>query len=115
MNAARSRSIALEKLIELRSITLEHILKISTMPNHPAANHWQKEINSYQTRLRRYNKSKSSKPNYSKNILWEYLWTDQIDELPMAFVEEYEVTKLQLDINDVKARLTSFIDGICES
>ena len=112
MNAARIRSVAIEKLMELRSIILEHMLKISVLPSHEACNHWQKEINSYQKRLRRYHKGKGSKPNYTQAMLWEYIWEDQIDELPMGFVEEYEIKHVQLDLRDIKTRVQNFIDGI---
>ena len=112
MNAARAHNVALEKLTGLRSIILEHILKIVVMPHHEAVNHWQKEINSYQTRLCRYHKGKGSKPNYSRELLWEYIWEDQIDELPMGFVEEYEIKNVQLNLDEVKSRINNFIDGI---
>jgi len=114
MNAARNRNVALEKLLELRSIILEHIIKISVMPTHEAAKHWQKEVNAYQIRLSRYHKGKGTKPNFTESLLWEYIWTDQLDELPMGFVEEYDLKKIELDVDDVKSRLKNFIDRIIQ-
>ena len=112
MNAARNRNVALEKLSELRSIILEHIIKTSVMADHEAVHHWQKEIHSFKTRLLRYHKGKGTKPNYTRELLWEYLWEDQIDELPMGFVEEYGMKNVRLDILDIKTKLHAFIDEI---
>ncbi|MBI2602776.1 MAG: hypothetical protein HYW48_06960 [Deltaproteobacteria bacterium] len=115
MNAARARNVALEKLTELRSIILEHIIKASALSDHQAVSHWQKEIHSYQTRLHRYHKGKGVKPNYTKDLLWEYLWEDQVDELPLGFIEEYGLKDLKLDVEDIKAKLKTFIDGVMKS
>ncbi len=115
MNAARIRSVSLEKLTELRYIILEHIIKVSVLPKHEAANHWQKEINAFQKKLCRYHKGKAGKANYTEALLWEYIWEDQVDELPMGFVEDYDLKDVQLDFADIKARIHSFIDGILQT
>ena len=112
MNAARRRNTAIDKLEEFRVIVLEHVLKVVLMPKSDAVAHWQKEIQSYQTRLIRYHKGKGGKPNFTKEILWEYLWEDQIDELPLGFVEDYKIKNVQLDIEEVKRQLMTFIEGI---
>ena len=112
MNAARHRSVALEKLLELRSVILEHLIKISVMPDHDAVRHWQKELHSYQTRLARYHKGKGAKPNFTAELMWEYVWEDQIDELPMGFVEEYGLRDVRLNFEDLKERVRAFINGV---
>lgn len=71
MTAARYSNVAIEKLVELRYMILEHILKISVMPKHLAVKHWKKELNAYVIRLKRYNKGKNGKENFSKELLKE--------------------------------------------
>lgn len=115
MNAARIRSVSLEKLTELRYVILEHIIKVSVLPKHEAARHWQIEINSYQKKLCRYHKGKGGKANYTKNLLWEYIWEDQVDELPLGFVEEYGLKGIKINFEDIKARITLFINGIIQT
>jgi len=115
MNAVRRRNTAIDKLEEFRVIILEHILKTVLLSKHEAVAHWKKEILSYQTRLIRYHKGKGGKANFTKAILWEYLWEDQIDELPLGFIEDYKVKNVQLNIDEVKRKLTIFIDGILKS
>lgn len=109
MNASRKRNSALDKLEEFRFIILEHILKLSLLPEHDSCRHWQQEINSYAKRLRKYNKGKSGKPNFTNELLWEYLWEDQSDELPLGFLESYGVTQVNLQLNDIKEKIQSFI------
>ena len=111
---ARSRNVSIEKLSEFRVVILEHILKISVLPKNPSVKHWKAELNSFAARLKRYHKSKSGKPNYSKKILWEYIWEDQYTELPLGFLEEYGVREIQLNLEDVKASIHEFIDQILE-
>jgi hypothetical protein len=112
MNAARVRSVALDKLTEFRVVILEHIIKVSALSDHEAVKHWEKEIKSYQTRLLRYHKGKGGKPNFTQKLLWEYLWEDQVDELPLGFIEDYGLKGIHLDIEDIKLKLQTFIDGI---
>ena len=116
MNAARRRSAAIDKLEELRVVILEHILKLSILPKDRSVKHWQKELHSFASRLRTFNKAKAgSKTNYTRDILWEYIWEDQYTELPLGFVEEYGIHKFQVDLDDVKARIDAFIDQVLDA
>lgn len=112
MNAARRRGEALHKLEELRVIILEHILKLSICPESESKDHWKKEIKAFQKHLQRYHKSKSGKGNYTKDLLWEYLWEDQVDMLPLGFIEDYGLKKVNLDVEDVKEKVMTFIEEI---
>lgn len=115
MNAARRRSSAVDKLEELRVVILEHILKSSILPKDPAVKHWQKELHSFASRLRKFNKAKAgNKSNYTRDLLWEYIWEDQYTELPLGFVEEYGIHKFQVNMDDIKARVNTFIDQVLE-
>lgn len=115
MNAARRRSSALDKLEELRVVILEHILKTSILPKDPSVKHWQKELHSFASRLRKFNKAKAgNKPNYTQELLWEYIWEDQYTELPLGFVEEYEIHEFRVNMDDVKTRIQAFVDQVLE-
>ena len=115
MNAARRRSSALDKLEEHRTVILEHILKQSILPKNRAVKHWQKELNSFASRLRKFNKGKAGgKPNYTRDLLWEYIWEDQYTELPLGFVEEYGLHDFHVNLDNVKARIHAFIDQVLE-
>jgi hypothetical protein len=87
---ARNRDDALAKLEELAPIIIEHILKCLLFPESSAIAHWRAEIYRDARRLGKFNKGKKGRENFNVELVYEYLYTDRSDRLPLDFVDEYE-------------------------
>lgn len=92
MNAFH-RGHAVTALEELSLIIAIHCVLTTGWPDHDAFSHWQGELDGFCKTLRRLNKGKKGRNNFTESMIAEELTACLTDHDDMTTIEEYIAAK----------------------
>jgi hypothetical protein len=111
MNAFH-RGHAVTALEELALIIAIHCVLVSSYPNSSARQHWEAELDGFRKTLRRLNRGKKGKQNFTLDLLTEVI-SDHVKDIEERETIEAHIVGKDLDIdaidwNAAEARVNAF-------
>ncbi len=97
---AFERKTAMRTLENYQDRIAEHLLLAFTLPNHPAARGWEKELNAWKDSLVRRNIGKSGKKNFDTKDLIRIIWDEPLSTERDRSIVLGQLSKKGLDLPD---------------
>lgn len=93
MNAAFHRGHAVTALEELSLIIVIHCVLVANFPENEAVQHWEAELSGFSKTLRRLNRGKKGRTNFTKDLMHDVLLEIVRDEEEQETIETHIAAK----------------------